>query len=808
MLLTIVNSPDGGGKTHSLVRIAAELAGNDTYVLFVQPTVDLISQTAADMTKRHPGLFIETIHRDNSPTPVRNITRYLFQPYPDGHVLFITQAAFERIKADFKKSKWHLIVDEIPNITRCFDQNLAENHTIITPYLGTSPDPNTPYDLLSVKDFEQLEAIADNENDDAVWANFKDLANILLSPRWESYVDRKAYDNLINGGGSKSKLTVFSVLKPNIFQGFRSVTLAGACFKDSLLYLYWSKLGIEFVEAANHNLRYEQHENGDELTILWAVEQNWSKCLLNKKDGQVLKMMEEAVLKEFGGAEFLYAQNKGHNLFKGIGKPLPNAPHKLNDFQDIPNVAFLSARNLTPAHCKFLQRMIALTEDEIRTAIHRHVAYQTVMRGALRDPKNHEEKRVFVPDLGTAEWLQSLFPGAKLRKLETDFEKLGLALKRGRTKVYNSATERKGASRERLKVKEKRIKEFNDLRTLAVPTEHELQSIKIHQDGHDMSIYTNTNFVTGFTKEFRGSLLDNKRSEKPFNCYVTKTIEDFEQELKEASSEKYDKKEDNFLICPSAFDPDKAPGKKRGKANVVFASGIWLDFDGGDLKPPKLSKIFSTLRMTVFSSFSSTKEILRFRVYTPTDNVMSAQQYEAITKELVKTITAAGFYKEKSKGQSNRHGLDMSKLHAVSPFYLPCQPKDPSGRYFKVFKGMGREPLNVQEWIEKYIAEEEVNTFVEANTFIETPIDETQFGSQETYSFDQDAVERACSEWHQCPPGSGNHEFFKLGLKLAGVGCDQSEIVSILKEQAHYARSPDERLNQIPSNIDVLASLQ
>ncbi len=491
------------------------------------------------------------------------------------------------------------------------------------------------------------------------------------------------------------------------------------------------------------------------------------------------------------------------------------AEYGLNDFQGIPNVAFLSARNLTPAHCKFLQRMIGLTEDEIRTGIHRQVAYQTAMRGALRDPKNHEEKRIFVPDLGTAEWLQSLFPGAKLRKLETDFDKLGLALKRGRTKVYNSPTERKRASRERQKLKEKRNNEINELRVSVVPTECELQSIKIHQSGHELSIYTNSNFVTGFTKEFRGSLLQNTYSEKSFDCYVTKTIGDFEKELEEASSEKYDKNEGNFLACPSAFDPDKVPDTERGLGNVVFANGIWLDFDGGDLKPLRLSKIFPTLRMTIFSSFSSIEALPRFRVYIPTDNVMSAKQYQVITKELVETITAAGFYREKSKGRSKLHGLDMGKLHAASLFYFPCQPKDPSGAYFKVFKGKGREPLNVQEWIEKYIAAEEANMFVEqeANTFIETPLGDTQFGSQETYALvplagsgvDQDAVERACSDWQQCPPGEGNHEFFRLGLKLAGAGCDHSEIMSILKEQARYARSPDERLNQVPS---ILKSLQ
>ena len=104
---------------------------------------------------------------------------------------------------------------------------------------------------------------------------------------------------------------------------------------------------------------------------------------------------------------------------------------------------------------------------------------------------------------------------------------------------------------------------------------------------------------------------------------------------------------------------------------------------------------------------------------------MNARQYKVITGELVKAIVAAGFYKRRLKDSS--HGLDTTKLKASDVFYLPCQPKDPSGAYFKVFKGKGREPLIVQEWIEKYIAEEEALLKNEdASTFIETPLEEVQ----------------------------------------------------------------------------------
>ena len=132
-----------------------------------------------------------------------------------------------------------------------------------------------------------------------------------------------------------------------------------------------------------------------------------------------------------------------------------------------------------------------------------------------------------------------------------------------------------------------------------------------------MSIYTNSNFVTEIMTRFRGSFFHNILSPKAFACSLTDTIGEFEELLEEAFQERYAKKEDNFLISPSAFVHKDNIKEERGLENVVFASGIFLDFDGGDLKPSKLSQIFPQLRMKIYSSFNSTKAPLRFRVYIP-----------------------------------------------------------------------------------------------------------------------------------------------------------------------------------------------
>src|SRR5271167_48548 len=47
---------------------------------------------------------------------------------------------------------------------------------------------------------------------------------------------------------------------------------------------------------------------------------------------------------------------------------------------------------------------------------------------------------------------------------------------------------------------------------------------------------------------------------------------------------------------------------------VVFANGIWLDFDVGVLSSLRLSDILPTIRMSIYASFSSTKASLRLRV--------------------------------------------------------------------------------------------------------------------------------------------------------------------------------------------------
>jgi len=161
----------------------------------------------------------------------------------------------------------------------------------------------------------------------------------------------------------------------------------------------------------------------------------------------------EAVESQVGQAPFAWVANKdtdGAELFSSRpdAARLPNNSHGLNGFQQYETVAFLAARNLTPAQGKFLQ-WCGLSANDVRTATYYHAAYQAVMRGAIRDPDNLNPKQVIVPDRGLADYLGNIFDGATIRRLNVEFGSTAIAATRGRPREHADHAVRKRAWRER-----------------------------------------------------------------------------------------------------------------------------------------------------------------------------------------------------------------------------------------------------------------------------------------------------------------------------------------------------------------------
>ena len=146
------------------------------------------------------------------------------------------------------------------------------------------------------------------------------------------------------------------------------------------------------------------------------------------------------------------------NPFGSNGQRLPNKPHGLNAYSEIHNIAFLSALNPPSDHFRFLETR-GLTGGDVRRAIYFQAAYQSVMRTSIRDPNNQDPKRIVVPDLHLAEYLQSKFPDSQIEKIDIGIDEV-MTSTFGRPRKHQSNRER--VAEQRKKAQDKKIQVLND----------------------------------------------------------------------------------------------------------------------------------------------------------------------------------------------------------------------------------------------------------------------------------------------------------------------------------------------------------
>ncbi len=82
--------------------------------------------------------------------------------------------------------------------------------------------------------------------------------------------------------------------------------IAGACFRDSILYRSFSRGDVVFMEdeQAAGWLRFREHQNGETITFLYATEKMWSKRLRDSNGGETHSAIVEGVISEFEGPGF------------------------------------------------------------------------------------------------------------------------------------------------------------------------------------------------------------------------------------------------------------------------------------------------------------------------------------------------------------------------------------------------------------------------------------------------------------------------------------------------------------------------
>ncbi|KJS41167.1 MAG: hypothetical protein VR70_05300 [Rhodospirillaceae bacterium BRH_c57] len=700
-----VSSVCGAGKTTSAIKWAISEARSGRKIAIVQPTTRLIDQTYGDIrgiVEQGERIAVHRFHHDVQEGRVQDaILGHLRHASPHGEVILLTQEAFLRLPYWHRRDLWTVIVDEVPQVDRHFPFRLSVNHRYLTDHLAVE-DFDALHYRLRPGNRQQIENYRDNRQRDDVLALFKGVADLVIGEHWSVYVRKEQWHRHLDDATENGQhgLDIFALLEPSVFEGFAEVILMAAMFEESLLYIYWTNQGVEFIdhESITAGLRYHEHQNGNLVEFLYLFEEDWSKRLRNQivEGKSVFEWSVRAIMDRFAGKPFAWAANADiQDINEFTGHPrIPTSPHGLNDFQHIDNVVFLPALNRAPAHFAFLSAR-GLDAESVKFATGCQFAYQSFMRSSARDPMSKTRKTCVVPDQRTAEFLAQVFPGCSIGP--TGGQVKVTKKPSGRPSRSDSLTSAEKKRRERAA---RRRQILEDL--LALPGEENVtetplsNSLLVTKKNMPKEPRSGEREQTDPAKswgQFSVDLYDSIYSVEPL-MRLKMTNEELIGALRLCHEVSTKSKTSNLLISSSEFDPKKSPETKRGKANINHVNGIWLDNDGGDLHPEEFHRLFPDLRLVAFNTYTGGN---RWRGFIPTTQVMTVEAHEIIIQSIEKTLNQAGYWSTKQverRGHGRCHGFDTSKFNAASLFYLPVQAQGGEGNsYFLDLPGRELDPV-------------------------------------------------------------------------------------------------------------------
>ncbi|MDP4003290.1 DEAD/DEAH box helicase [Methylobacterium sp. NEAU K] len=779
-------APIGSGKTRTIAKtVIREIDDGATFIV-IQPTREVISQTAAQVRLLDPNINIEIINSDTWPGKVvYRLSEHLKQPLDRPHLILTTASAFENLPFLVKPERYHLVCDEIPKGFKSHSEQIPCNHNRLTDAITVDPQGSS-YGEIHVRDRSTLRTIAENRRGDAIDAILQPFARSILNKNYRTFVNLEQYEALRRGDVDEPFLRMFSLLRPETFAGFQTVRMLGARAHETLLFRWFKRCGVRFEddEEILSQLRYREHTNGDLIDFYYGSETNWS-LYAQEQDQNIRDVITNAAIELLSGKSFCWLDNKDFEDDSPFGSvagthKLPHASHGRNDFQHHDNVVVLTAFNPNPHDARFFEDFTGISWNEQKIAHDYHNTYQTIGRISIRDPNNSNRKIVVLPDRQNAEWQSRLFPGSRVHSLNVDYRTKN---KPGPKQKHANANERKRASREKLQHEQEQLVE-----------KYDLGSQRILEAGYHMSCHEiSYSYIRENVTTYQGSIVNNKFEGMSFP--LTMNNEDFGKYLNGLHRMSIAGKDSNNLIMPALCVPVQEIDTQRAEENALYGRHVYLDIENGKLTHLKLSRIFPNQEMIVYSSYNHTPDLPRYRVVFLTDDVMRPTVYKFLWHQIVQRIENSGFYDAKSnrpKGERKLHGID-NKPNIVNAFYLPCQPKEGKGFYYHYIKN--RKPLNVQTWIENAIPTRfDVDTGPGAITVNEVAAqlrDHNQI------------IDAAMNRYRQVinsynietgKLGGSNDALFVLDQTLKRANVDLWEREITLTQAANESRSPQDRL--------------
>ena len=583
-------------------------------------------------------------------------------------VIICTQQIFPRIGYIENKREWTLIVDEIPAVDRFSDPTLPHTHHIITPYIKATDE----YFGMTMRKIESSNQSMGSNKDDILDV-IRPIIEDVSSEHFLSYTDTANWDKLVKKnkisddktyktqyGNERNKLYFLRMLQPSVFGGFQQVIMMGANFEQSLLYKYWSDYrGVKFVpfKPIVKNLRFTEHNNGHRLTIRYLQEVNWSKTISKKStNGESYLEKHTKTVREFmGDKEFLYMTNNSDKTEFDNGFKAPVICHGMNQYQHIDNIYFSPALNNQPKHNAMLVDL-GINKDFIKDAMSHEMAYQAIMRTSLRNPHSGTPITAVVVDKTTAEFIAGLFPNCLIAPMDGVLKKV---IGKTNKEIKNKSQLQK-------------IVEMNNLNDLVRQCQNtDLPPKKL--DFTDLSV--GFSFMNNIYNKSVATL--DKDDEANPMAFVKLMKELFTNQI-------ITQKDESFLFNCVSYKSEKS----RALDNVDYASMVIVDIDNGDLSYKEFIKIFTKFdnykhSFFICNSFSrSDEKPNNYRAVFFLKQVVSDKNYRTVQAYICDILAKHGYITCLSKDREKHlkknpnakfSGVDKSKNHTASFFYIPCK---------------------------------------------------------------------------------------------------------------------------------------
>lgn len=687
MIINFISAPCGSGKTGNALQYIALQARHDKRYILIQPTIELIDETMSRLdaagykgavrkitSKTYPGRVSAAIHEFlNNPHEFRC-----------GGVLLLTFEAWQRIKRHNMKD-WHLIVDECPKV---FNKTSFRSKTLLCRLMECikiGAGDASGYASVRIDDGNRsaLEKLYEDSHNDDSLSPIKDTIDYLLR-NWQTFVRLKTLQKAIDSG---VEVQFYHICKPQVFGGFKSCTMMGANFEESLVFHVWKFFGVEFKQKMGFGGEAMAAAHSETIGValdIYYLDEDWSKYKKKKNSPIYETEIKRAVDEIIGDEPFIWSVNSTDNprLFEGRQNAVyvrPN-PQGLNSYRNYNNVVIYAHFNYSLDQVDFLRRHCKIADDIAWDILNKDYYYQIVTRSSLREAPSAligvEPMKIVLMDGDMARYLQALFPGSRVHKFESEAIAEIQVKQRGRKPVGKTAMS--NAQRVQKCRSAKKIVDLDRKLSLCIGN--------INESCNENTLIDNRTCQSSI-EPWPYTIIGSK-----YDSWTTEPIDGFDefvQRLKEASHRQVRNKTENQMVNLTRFKLREDGERRRQKPDVDVSYGIWLDVDEGNTCPIEFAGMYSGLELLVYSSFSSTPDNKRWRVVIPLSQPVTVEQYETIARELKEIVSIYGYT------------TDKSKINATDFFNLPCNRDVAVGFVFEHFKGGGRRPLDVDFWFHK-----------------------------------------------------------------------------------------------------------